>query len=518
MSAKRKKTKMKDKVKKGKSKAAFDSAANPDEAAKTSDAKSLPQDKFWIHSGRGLQAMTNIDLSRSPGPVNRSVFGACIMWPSNSEVAEGVPDPKSGRRLKHEAIEASMSFLKGGSVRLWARSTPDWDDWWIDFCDKVGPGRRYIFADWVTHPDEPIYYRSENDNNLFPHQTPQAFGDFVRRLNRQAHPNHPNGLGIEFWELWNEPVFPRSGAWPAEDHARFCVDAARRMKEADPSIKIGPHILHDPEWNERTLSYMAEHGKGLIDFIVNHYYDTLWFQQWDKYGSYIGRVAYSTEMELRLRRDMDMVRRLGGGRWEFAVTEWNNHPQRYDWPGESTRDMAVALFQASTLRVFMKEGVAAAQVFALRSNSFGLFKDEAAHEKYPTFHVFDLYGRYFRGEMLVENTFSPSFVWDWETTREGVTTRKAPPRQVPYVDILACRDGQTVVLMAINKHPDEAIRLKIGAVGGTFISQKAEITTLSSDDKEGTEAILREATADIGSPSGVELPPHSFSAIRIGKG
>ncbi len=482
-----------------------DPSADPSQAARREPER--PAGNFWLKSSPGLRAILQLD-SRQPQPeVNRRVFGACVMWPPVSSEGRPLPFPPAG-------VEAVRSFLSGGSARYWARLTPGWPDWWLPWRDAVAPADEYIFADWVQHEDAPIHYQDEGQHNLLPTQTPAAFGDFVHRLNRTPWPGHPAGLGIRNWELWNEPIFPRAGAWEPLAHARFCVDAARRMKAADPDIRVGPHIYHDSGWNQAFLAELARRGGELIDFVVNHYYDTKWFQQWDTYGSYLGRVAYAEEIRRQIRRDQALLARHGDGRWDLVCTEWNNHPQRYDWPGDSTRDLAVALFQAGTLMAFMEEGVAAAQVFALRSESFGLFADPEAARRFPTYHVFDLFGRYCRGRRVAATVSTPRFVWQWEAPKNP--EQAGPIHEIPYLSALACRQGPELNLFLLNRHQAETLCLRVKGDAGLDLSGPVDLTVLSGDTAEATEARLTVRRADpAGTTPELSLPPHSLTVARL---
>ncbi len=491
-----------------KSNNSMDMAADPSQAAKKTEESTVRQNQFWQHPATNLRSYVSIDVGQELGPVNRNVLGACVMWPAKEMIhgkREIVP-------YSTQAIDAVKPFLTGGSVRLWNRTTPGWTNWWLDFINHVKPERCYIFFDGVAHPKEQIYYKSIDDHNLFGHQTPDAFAQRVKQINRSSYKNHPDGIGIQYWELWNEPRFSQNGGWPAIDHARFCLDAARKMKEVDPTIKVGPHIYGDvnDQWNQDFLRYLSENGRDLIDFVVNHYYDTKWFQQWDIYGSYLGRVAYATEVRKMVKNDRAAVDHYGQGKWELVCTEWNTHPQRYDWPGEPTRDLAVALFQASTLQAFIEEGMDAAQVFALNSGSFGLFQGREAEEKWPTYYVFKMFGDHMRGNRIRSNVISPGFVWNWE-----IKDKQGQPRVVPYVTVTACVNGDQINLMVVNKHPDNKIDLIPQFHNLSKTVMGINVSVLSGDNSEAIVPKIHAQQLQPDTDLIITLPAHSLSAIQI---
>jgi hypothetical protein len=494
-----------------------DALAAPSVAAEKSAKQQLETEKFWIRQPRGLQAFAEIDVANPVGPVNKLIFGACSWWPPSETV--------DGKTLYYEfgpgAYDAVEPFLGPGSMRFWHHGgdgPKEWDDIYITFHGKVKPARVYAFNN-KGHRNrgkdgefELVRYGSETDNNLYPYQQPKAWADAILSYNNKPRREYPNGIQIKHWELWNEPTFPSNGKWDAEEHAQWCLDTARHLKNADPSLRIGPHMYSPAKWNRTLLEYLNKHDKdGLIDFIVTHYYDTKWFQQWETYGSYLGKVAYSTEMRKLIDRDVKMVRDIAGDKWPLVCTEWNNHPARYDWPGEPTRDLGVALFQASSLMAFTKGGFEAAQVFSMRSGQFGLFRDADAKIKWPTLYVFDLYGRYFNGQRLPSETVSPSFAWNWKTK----TGSEGQPREVPYVETMASYDKGQVVIMAINKHPKEPVHLNIKLKGYDKPVTTAFLETLTAKHKDDTDAILNKERLEIKQPLVIKLPQHSFSAITL---
>ncbi|MBL4702633.1 MAG: hypothetical protein JKX85_15405 [Phycisphaeraceae bacterium] len=509
---------------------------DPMQASESSSQKEQTNEKhFWIKPARGLEAFVRIDASKTLGPINRHIFGAGLLRPPMDQTKNKVKARQSARSFGPKAIEASKAILAGSSVRIWllnnTRTYPDYNKWWIDFVERVKPSRSYIFTP-ISHADALIRYTSEKDNNLYPQQQPYACAARVRQMNKTAYPGHPNGLGIQYWELWNEPRFRQNGGWDPIEYARYCIDAARRMKQVDPTLKIGSPIHGDvrDQWNQTMLAYLGKHGTQEIDFIVNHYYDTKWTRQWDIYGSYLGRVGYSSEIRQRVQRDRQAIERVSGGKWKLTSSEWNTHPRRYDWPGETTHDLAVALFQASTLQAFVEEGLDAAQVFMLRNRTMGLFDfangsnddDNADLKIWPTYEVFKLYASYYTGQVLTDKTTSPTFIWNWHTPQSTRTDFRSnfrggdlESRHVPYVDVIASRkDKKNVTLMVVNKHPDQTIYLNV-ALEGVGEPTSIEMTTLTGKDKEAAEADLIKTQPAVEDPLVIALPPHSFSAIRI---
>lgn len=483
-----------------------DLAADPAAAAIKSVATSDREDAFWIKPGSGMLAFAKIDAAKPLGPVNRRLLGACLMHPPESKKPEN-------QQLDYGTfgdgfIEAVRPFLVEGGVRVWMHPpNTHWTAWWQDTLERLGTKTKYAFVNVGARENKKVFYFNEEDNNLQPYQKPEAWASYVERVNsgRDGTPRFTH------WELWNEPSFDLNGGWDPVEHARWCVDTARRMKAVDPGILIGPHIYGGGPWNETMLAELSRAEPDLFGFIVNHYYDVTWFQQWDTFGSYLGRVAYPELIRQHVRRDLALLEKYGKGRWPLVITEWNSHPQRYDWPGKISRDMATALFQASTVQVFAEEGVDAAQVFLLHGDSFALIGDKDAKVKYPPFHVFDLYGRHYKGERLATQTVGPSFAW-----RQDSSASRSEPLDIPYVDLLAAKHEGRIVLMAVNKHPESEITLDVEIVGLDSQPAKALLSSVVSDDKESDVARIEDSEVRLqGGKIRIPLPKHSFSAIRL---
>lgn len=481
-------------------------AADPAAAAIKSVATADRKDSFWIKPESELLAFAMIDATKPLGQVNRRLLGACLMHPPEWKKPEN--QPLDYGTFGDGFIQAVRPFLEEGGVRVWMHPpNTHWTAWWRNTLERLGTDTKYAFVNVGARESKKVFYTSEEDNNLLPYQTPEAWASYVERVNsgRDGTPKFTH------WELWNEPTFDLNGGWDPVEHARWCIDTARRMKAVDPHIQIGPHIYGGGSWNETMLAELSKAEPDLFGFIVNHYYDVTWFQQWDTYGSYLGRIAYPELIRRHVRRDLALLEKYGQGRWPLVITEWNSHPQRYDWPGKISRDMATALFQASTVQVFAEEGVDAAQVFLLHGDSFALIGDKEAKVKYPPFYIFDLYGRYFKGQRVATQAVGPSFAW-----RQDSPDSRSEPLDIPYVDLIASKHEGRIILMAVNKHPSSPVTLEVEITGLDAKPAKALLSSVVSDDKESDVARIEDSEIPLrGDKIRIPLPKHSFSAIRF---
>lgn len=72
---------------------------------------------------------------------------------------------------------------------------------------------------------------------------------------------------VAYWQIGNEVDHHRD-LLPVEGYAALYRDFAAAMKAVDPSIRIGPGILQQPEYYERVL----QTAPGLVDFVSVHQY------------------------------------------------------------------------------------------------------------------------------------------------------------------------------------------------------------------------------------------------------
>ena len=430
-----------------------------------------------------LVATVEIDAARELGPVNRQLFGACIY--------------ETG--LTDRAAQACRSFLEGGATRVWVRLKPEWHATYAPFLHAVKPKLVIGFTDKSWHPEK-ARYRSATDHNLFGYQLPQHVVKIVKC-------GLDSGVPLTHYALWNEPWHGINGGWDADDYARYITDCSRALRAAFPKLEIGAFVhAGRPKWNERFLSQLAP---GDIDVVIDHFYFGL-HRPDPALGPY-GKVGLATRLAEQVREVRQLVDRLGKGRWQFMCTEWNVHPPSYDPPYAPSRDLGAALFQASMLQAFEREGLDAATVFLLNSSRhFSLIGDPDAETRWPTFHVFDMYGRHYRGTRLDTRTQSPTFA-------HRIADEPDSRCEVPLVEATSCRSPEgDIAAMVVNKRSEGPTEVSLGFEGFQALGATSEV--LIGDSATTTRAHV--VTQPVlpppeGGPWRVMLPAFSFAAIRF---
>ncbi len=106
----------------------------------------------------------------------------------------------------------------------------------------------------------------------------KKWAEICEHIIRHYNEGWANGftLGIEYWEIWNEPDVVGGGCWTGTDAQFFDLfeTTAKHLKKCFPGIKIGgPAIAFDVEWGERFLKEMQARSVEL-DFFSWHCYCT----------------------------------------------------------------------------------------------------------------------------------------------------------------------------------------------------------------------------------------------------
>ena len=442
-------------------------------------------------------------------PVNRRVMGVCLMYtPFDDALAK--------------AFEGD---LDGTSGRAWAHVLSD-DHWlnFMSFVKQTGIHELNGFSS-QTLMAERARYVSPSDNNLKDNQTPEAQAGLVKTLNKQPHPGWPNGYGLTGWEIWNEPQFPQSGAWPAKDYAQYVIDSAKAIHAVEPTMEIGAALhIDDVNWNRQMMRSLAALDPSLVNFVIDHPYDFFWHESQKTMGSYYSRAGGAEPVRtLKLQPMVKAAMDIGHCRWRFVCSEWTVHPQGYDPPYNTTHDMAVALNAAAMFGVFWDEHVDSAQYFELYGQKNDHFHLAAKAENgvvvNPTGEVFRLYGKYFRGDRLNVSFDSPTYPYTVPAANGGQDKTELA---VPVVFSQAAHDdaNNRLVIMLANRHQTESapVDVKVSDYRPNFLH--ATRITLSAKEPELTEAVITTADdAEVWTGANgtvhLDLPPHSITALLI---
>jgi hypothetical protein len=368
------------------------------------------------------------------------------------------------------------------------------------------------------HVGKKVKYTSPSDNNLDAKHQPDHVALQIKWLNKTPHPGFADGYGINAWEVWNEPQFPQNGAWDAQDMARYAVDCAHAIHAVDPTVQVGvPLHEDDMQWNWQLLHDIAAIDPAAISFMVFHPYDFAWIKTQHQTGSYYARVGAAEELRnLRIREKVQLVMRMGHGRWRVTCSEWNIHPPGYDKPYNVSTDMAVGIHIAGMFGVFWDEGVSSAHFFELfgrkPESHFNLaVRTNEGPKLTPAGEVFRLYTQNFTGDRLNVKCQTSSMTYPWKDGRSF---------EVPMVIAHSAFDSEKklITLILTNRHKTASAQTSI-SLSNFQPAGKPQLTTLTTKTAESMDILTLHPTLDLAAGPdpkfNLDLPPHSVTAVII---
>jgi alpha-N-arabinofuranosidase len=351
---------------------------------------------------------------------------------------------------------------------------------------------------------------------------------WVRATNLTGFTSRRTGArlpAVKQWEIGNEPYLkpderPDLRIPPAE-FAQRANSFIRAMRAVDPSIQIILPLTLDvrnkvpvtpyPGFSRQVLAAIT----APIDMVaVHHGYMPFGLDRpGDDLGLYWGAMASAPVVAQDLAAMQRLLTELRPGqRLPLALTEYN----AIFTLGNGKRDglitsPAAAIYLADLLRVTATmDGLAMAHQWSLSGNwFFGAIHSDARPR--PGFEALRLMGEALRGQALPAQITSSTQA----TAAIGLVPAQAA---LPVVETLVTREGNTLRVLLINKHPE---RVAQGALDlGKASIKAARIAVLASDDAASFEdragAFQRsESTLPAQPQLQLPLPPHSVSLLTF---
>jgi alpha-N-arabinofuranosidase len=227
---------------------------------------------------------------------------------------------------------------------------------------------------------------------------------------------------------------------------------------------------------------------GEIDFIALHNaFAPLILESYDFSNASNRRAAYESMFARAQMTGDDIaavnsqwVRTRGGAPPRIAITEHfplfgaGGGPAQLQAILDQSRTQAAALYTASLIHEFMRREVWMANYNLATSKWFGalLTDTERGIVKTPTYHVYDLYRNHFGTALIAVTAEGPQF----DTRQVGsVAARK----DVPYLDVIASKDGAgNVYLAVINRSGERPVEAEIRFANP--VSANATVMTLAA--------------------------------------
>lgn len=302
-------------------------------------------------------------------------------------------------------------------------------------------------------------------------------GGGVDWAKERARNGHPQPYGVKYFEIGNEVFhykgrkrpYVQFGHTDAKDYATRLVQFAKRMRQIDPSVKIGSGVILAGEigssdrfagtnrpWN-RTLFEIAGEE---IDFVCPHLYGP--GERGREYQPTTDEFVKKAFAFLEARRQESEelrkeMRSTAGREFEIFITEYNMTP--------SPLDLLSGLYVAQFLSTCIQSGVQGAMFhnlfgFGNRFPALKFVKGDNLRVPRPTYFALKLLSKHLRGVRLATEVNCPIF-----------TSEYYPDLEVPYLTAVAVKRGKSVVLEVINKDIHRDYRTEIEISGRRFSSE-----------------------------------------------
>ncbi len=439
--------------------------------------------------GGSLQAKINIYADEKVRDIPRSLYGTNLNWVDSGN---SIFDPRTHK--PNATIIDLAKDLNVSLVRFPGGTLGDYYHW----RDGVGPQN--------ARPSKPKYGKGKPDRHTVGTDealdfaqsigakllivanmgtgTADEAAEWVRYINTDKNRQQQH---VTYWEIGNELYFERKShhlTMEPDEYASRFIDYAKAMKRVDRTIKVGAiggenfgkyQFVHYPEWNRKVLRRVAKH----VDFFAVH---NAYAPLLDPHESPDGRSLYAALLAapINVRQNLELIgsqiEEFTGNhadRIKIAITEWGPYfSPSIDSPYvDHTKTLGSALFVASMLGTFIDmPRVEIANFFKLSEHTFmGWIGPRGFTNPFngswipkAPYYAFQLYTQHFGDVLVRTNTESPSY----DSPAVG---RVDAVRGVPYLEARAStsRDGQTLYLMVINKHFDQAMETQIRIDGFT---------------------------------------------------
>jgi alpha-N-arabinofuranosidase len=407
------------------------------------------------------------------------------------------------------------------------KAFPDDDQWisndvgtdeFIEFCRLVGAKPTVVVNSGDGTAEEAAAYVEYCNGSIK-----------TRYGKMRADNRHPEPYNIKLWGIGNEMF----GNWQfghvdEETYAKRHLEFAKAMLAVDKNIKLvasGGRYWKFPRWNQALFKTAGNY----FDYLSLHSYAKKYRAKLKKADLkdpklakeiyyYIVSSPYGIEEQL-VETDKE-IRKSLSNRPDIKISfdEWNSY--YYKAPYEEI-DFALrdGIYTAGVLNAFRRQFNAitlanfsgiANSIGMIRINNCGLFFN-------PQYLVFKMYTSHSGPALLQTDVKCDTFpAPDYE---EG---RHQAKGQIPYLDVSATTDGNTVYLAVINLHADKNIKTKISLDKWNFTPQ-VKISELYNDDymAENTFDDPQKITIkdDIlngaGNPFDYNFKPHSVTIMEF---
>jgi alpha-N-arabinofuranosidase len=342
------------------------------------------------------------------------------------------------------------------------------------------------------------------------------YADGTAMTKLRAKNGRSNPWKVEYWGLGNEMDGPwQMGHRSADDYGAFALEAAKMMKWTDPGIKLiaagsSNYNADWTGWNRTVLKHLADHA----DYLSVHLYVG------NKENDYYEFLASSLDLSKKTKICEGIIRESlasarPGRKLYLAWDEWNVW---YRARGDSERGRRIleekynledALVVATFLNTFLNNSqiVKMANMAQLVNVIAPIFTDK---------NGLYLQTIYYPLQLFANNSFGHAL----DLVVEAPTYQSKKFGSVPYVDVSAAKDGDTLVLNVVNRHRDQPIDVDFESEGSKF-SDSFTVSEVNGPDIKAENTFgstkVKTTTSSTQSKGGrltYRFPPHSYTMLK----
>jgi alpha-N-arabinofuranosidase len=354
---------------------------------------------------------------------------------------------------------------------------------------NVGSGTPQEMADWLH------YCNSEMDTDLVA----------LRKTN-----GHEKPMNVRYWGVGNEN-WGCGGHYDPEGYGKEYRRFATFMKQAEEKAELVACGLADRQWNLKLVETLRNHPFLVDHLSVHRYYSEGKAVDYSD-QEYWEIMKGAVEVDNDIQYSSEILNFFFAGRKKVGVAmdEWGVwHPEATsDKNYEAPSTLRDAVAAAAVLDVFHKRcDVTSMANLAQIVNVLQCLvqTDGGKMWRTPTYHVFSMYAPH-QGAKALRIDLETDEVELKDKTKIGVVSASA-----------SIKDGKLIV-SAGNRHPSEAVRLKIDLRGSR--AGEGTIETLSADMPRATNSasdpdrvtVLKDKAAG-GSTIEVDLLPCSVQTM-----
>ena len=336
----------------------------------------------------------------------------------------------------------------------------------------------------------------------------------MTRLRKQNGRRDP--WKVTYWGLGNEMDGPwQMGHRTADDYGKFALEAAKLMKLTDPNVKLiaaGSSNFGNgidwTGWNRTVLEYL----KNQADYLSIHMYVG---NPQNDFGDFL---ASSMELSTRIKTVEGIIdtamSNVRNRKIYIAWDEWNvwyrarGNEERGRRILEEHYNLEDALVVATFLNAFVNHAhiVKMANMAQLVNVIAPIFTNEKGLYLQTIYYPLQLFAMNARGKALELFVDSPKY-----------KSRRFD--DIPYLDISASFDKGTLVMNAVNRHPDQTLEVEFELEDKTFGGPVEAVEVNGPDiksentfDGSAVKPAMRSATAE-GKKLRYSFAPHSYTQL-----